>query len=387
MTQVTKEQFGTIPQKGSVEKFILKSDDVVVEIISLGCIITALKTKDKRGQFDDIVLGFDNLEGYCFGNSRYFGAVVGRVANRIAKGKFSVDGKEYQLGINNGPNALHGGLEGFDKIADIRRLFNTPPSSPITLKPPTDQASFSSFSPLSDAEVSALLLHHKPTTCALDPLPSRLFQATAPDLLPFISSVLNSSLLSGCFPSAFKQAAVIPLLKKPTLDASSPQNYHPVSLLPFLSKTLKQVVHHQLSDFLSQHSLLDPLQSGFRTAHSTETALLAVTDSLSCARAASLSSVLILLDLSAAFDTVDHSILLSCLTDLGISGTALTWFSSYLSDRSYQVTWRGSSPHPPPTSPHRRTPSLCPGPAPFLSLHSLPGPPHRIQWFLLPLLR
>ncbi|XP_066553228.1 galactose mutarotase isoform X2 [Amia ocellicauda] len=115
MTQVTKEQFGTIPQKGSVEKFILKSDDVVVEIISLGCIITALKTKDKRGQFDDIVLGFDNLEGYCFGNSRYFGAVVGRVANRIAKGKFSVDGKEYQLGINNGPNALHGGLEGFDK--------------------------------------------------------------------------------------------------------------------------------------------------------------------------------------------------------------------------------------------------------------------------------
>ncbi|XP_066553229.1 galactose mutarotase isoform X3 [Amia ocellicauda] len=117
MTQVTKEQFGTIPQKGSVEKFILKSDDVVVEIISLGCIITALKTKDKRGQFDDIVLGFDNLEGYCFGNSRYFGAVVGRVANRIAKGKFSVDGKEYQLGINNGPNALHGGLEGFDKAA------------------------------------------------------------------------------------------------------------------------------------------------------------------------------------------------------------------------------------------------------------------------------
>ncbi|MBN3310294.1 NANO1 protein, partial [Amia calva] len=86
------------------------------------------------------------------------------------------------------------------KIADIHRLFNTPPSSPITPKPPTNQASFSSCLPLSDAEVSALLLRHKPTMCALDPLPSHLFQATAPDLLPFISSLLNSSLLSGCFP-------------------------------------------------------------------------------------------------------------------------------------------------------------------------------------------
>ncbi|MBN3297817.1 OSTF1 factor, partial [Amia calva] len=78
--------------------------------------------------------------------------------------------------------------------------------------------------------------------CALDPFPSCLFQATAPDLLPFISSLLNSSLLSGCFPSAFKQAAVIPLLKRPTLDATSPQNYRPVSLLPFLSKTLERAV-------------------------------------------------------------------------------------------------------------------------------------------------
>ncbi|XP_036402030.1 aldose 1-epimerase [Megalops cyprinoides] len=114
MTEVTNEEFGVIPGKGRVEKWRLKSQSVTVEIISLGCIITSITSKGKNGEIDDIVLGFDDLEGYLT-NPRYFGAVVGRVANRIAKGKFVIDAKEYQLAINNGPNALHGGLRGFDK--------------------------------------------------------------------------------------------------------------------------------------------------------------------------------------------------------------------------------------------------------------------------------
>ncbi|KAJ8353048.1 hypothetical protein AAFF_G00115190 [Aldrovandia affinis] len=95
------------------------------------------------------------------------------------------------------------------------------------------------------------------------------------------------------------------------------------------------------------NDLLDPNQSGFRAGHSTETALLAFTEALHGAKSRSLSSVLLLLDLSAAFDTVDHRILLSSLVEMGISGSALTWFESYLADRSYQVAWRGSlsSPH------------------------------------------
>lgn len=98
----------------------------------------------------------------------------------------------------------------------------------------------------------------------------------------------------------------------------------------------------QLTSYLSLNNLLDPHQSGFKTAHSTETALLAVSESLRAARASSLSSVLILLDLSAAFDTVNHQILLSTLAELGIAGSALSWFTSYLTDRTYQVTWNGS---------------------------------------------
>ncbi|KAK3563007.1 hypothetical protein QTP86_013277 [Hemibagrus guttatus] len=92
---------------------------------------------------------------------------------------------------------------------------------------------------------------------------------------------------------------------------------------------------------MEDNNLHDPNQSGFKAAHSTETALLAVTEKLHAARSVKLSSVLILLDLSAAFDTVNHKTLLSTLRSLGICGTAWEWFASYLDGRSYQLTWKG----------------------------------------------
>ncbi len=98
---------------------------------------------------------------------------------------------------------------------------------------------------------------------------------------------------------------------------------------------------NQVSAFLTQNNLLDNNQSGFRSGHSTETALLSVVEALRLAKAASKSSLLILLDLSIAFDMVNHQILLSTLLRKGISGTALQWFESYLSDRSFKVSWRG----------------------------------------------
>ncbi len=100
---------------------------------------------------------------------------------------------------------------------------------------------------------------------------------------------------------------------------------------------------NQVTAFLTQNNLLDSNQSGFRSGHSTGTALLSVVEDLRLARTASKSSLysLILLDLSAAFDTVNHQILLSTLLRKGISGTALQWFDSYLSDRSFKVSWRG----------------------------------------------
>lgn len=113
---LTKASFGRLPAGQAVELYTLQNTrGVTLKVMTYGAIITELRVPDRDGKFDDIVLGFDNLEGYLKGHP-YFGAVVGRYANRIAKGKFTLEGKTYTLATNNFPNALHGGLKGFDKV-------------------------------------------------------------------------------------------------------------------------------------------------------------------------------------------------------------------------------------------------------------------------------
>ncbi len=158
---------------------------------------------------------------------------------------------------------------------------------------------------------------------------------------PLTPSPSNLSFtLTRTHPTAFKQARVTTLLKKTHLTFHS-QIATDLSLLPFIAKMREQVVFNQISSFLSKHNLLDANQSGFRHVHSTETALLSVTEALRIAKDDSNSSVLILLDVSAAFDTVNDQILLSTLSSLDITGIPLRWFESYLTGRSFKVAWGG----------------------------------------------
>ncbi|MBW4329934.1 galactose mutarotase [Stakelama sp. CBK3Z-3] len=107
--------FGTMPDGHAVEKITLANDHGMrLSIITLGASVQALDLPDRDGKSADVVLGYDTLEGYIK-KGNFFGAIVGRVANRIADGRFTLDGKQYQVPINNGDNALHGGPEGFDK--------------------------------------------------------------------------------------------------------------------------------------------------------------------------------------------------------------------------------------------------------------------------------
>src|ERR1700733_290763 len=113
---VETSKFGTLEDGTVIDLYILKNaKGSSAKVMTYGATLTELWIPDRCGRLGDVVLGFDNLQGYT-GKHPWFGATVGRVANRIAKGKFTLDGKEYSLEINNGPNSLHGGKKGFDKV-------------------------------------------------------------------------------------------------------------------------------------------------------------------------------------------------------------------------------------------------------------------------------
>ena len=112
----TQAPWGISPDGDSVSIFTFTNPHgMEVRVTNYGGIIVSIKVPDRNGKFDDVVLGYDSLAGYVR-NSPYFGAIVGRYGNRIAKGRFTLDGVTYELATNNGPNALHGGLKGFDKV-------------------------------------------------------------------------------------------------------------------------------------------------------------------------------------------------------------------------------------------------------------------------------
>ena len=228
------------------------------------------------------------------------------------------------------------------KISDIRSELDCLTDldhSSHTSSTPSCSSSFSAFRPVSEVEVKKIILQSKPTTCSLDPIPTPLLIEFIDPLLPTITKLMNISLLTGNFPESFKRAVVKPLLKKSSLDQNTLKNYRPVSNLSFLSKVLEKLVLQQLFDYLDAHKLLSPNQSAYRPAHSTETALLKVTNDILTALDNGDISFLTLLDLSAAFDTIDHSLLFKTLYQTyGISNTALSWIKSYLSNRSQTVS-------------------------------------------------
>jgi len=202
---------------------------------------------------------------------------------------------------------------------------------------------FEYFSQVTEGDISTLLKSMPNKSCVLDPMPTDLVKQCGDNLVPLITTIINESLNSGMVPPQFKQAVIVPILKKQGLDSNTLNNFRPVSNLPFISKILEKVVLKQLQQHLCDNALLEINQSAYRKNHSVETAVLSVMDGLLSRSDEKLISLIALLDLSAAFDTLDHSILLSRLeTTFGIKGIVLKWFTSYVTERFQSVIVNGS---------------------------------------------
>ena len=160
------------------------------------------------------------------------------------------------------------------------------------------------FEPVTDEFVLKIINSASAKSCELDPIPTTLIYENRDILLPTITNIINTSLTTGIVPRDLNTAVVKPLLKKPSLDKNLLKNYRPIkfSNLPFLSKILEKVVLHKLLSHLQENNLSNPFQSAYRAGHSIDTVLLRIVNDILSALDNDNISVLLLLDLSAAFD-------------------------------------------------------------------------------------
>ncbi len=224
------------------------------------------------------------------------------------------------------------------KIENIRTEIDSQPCNfqcPMGTPPPA--ATFSTFSPLSEDNVRELIFKSKSASCDLDPIPTPLLKECIDVILPLLTKMINLSLQTGIFPMEWKLALVIPLIKKFGLELLLP-NYRPVSNLPFVSKLVEKAAISQENPHIQSNCPLPDMVSAYREGHSTESALLKVQADILHNMEQQKVTILVLIDLSAAFDTIDHNILFSRLeSKFGITGTALTWHKSYLEARKQCV--------------------------------------------------
>ena len=194
-----------------------------------------------------------------------------------------------------------------DKIKTLHSKLPLIDLNPLSL-PDKSPPIFSSFKLVSVHEIKQLILSSPKSICLLYPVPSNLQPHCIDSIAPIITRIVNLSLSSGIFPKQLKSALVKPLLKKSNLDTNDLKNYRPISNLSFLSKLIERVIAACFPSHLLSHHLMSKLQSAYRTFHSSETALLYVQNDILVSLDAGNSTALLLLDLSAAFDTIDHSI-------------------------------------------------------------------------------
>ncbi|XP_025830422.1 uncharacterized protein LOC112904505 [Agrilus planipennis] len=215
-------------------------------------------------------------------------------------------------------------------IDSIPALETTIPDEPPAMRSPNIPTF--EFRPISELDLFNAVRSVKLTSAADDDISGKMFLFCLPFCFVQLTHIINQSLTTAIFPSAWKKGLTVPLPK--VSSPTSLSELRPITLLPFVSKIIEKLVQLQVQNFLDTHHLLPAHQSGFRVHHSTTTALSLVADDALRAYDAGKVSLLRLLDFSKAFDTLSHSKLLYKLKAFNFGDDSINWFSFYLSDRS-----------------------------------------------------
>ena len=171
-------------------------------------------------------------------------------------------------------------------------------------------------------------------------IPSKLLKMATSIVAPSLTAIFTKSIITGIYPIEWKTARVTPVFKKGV--KSDLNNYRPISVIPAVSKVFEKIVYDQLYQYLNDNKLLSGCQSGFRSLHSTLTALLEATNSWSVNIDNGFLHGVVFIDLKKAFDTIDHEIILRKLSYVGADQGTITWFQSYLSNRTQKYKVNGN---------------------------------------------
>ena len=228
-----------------------------------------------------------------------------------------------------------------DKISKLRNELDNLPSyatdSSSSHSTSLMDRKFSEFEPLSESDIKRLVFASKSSTCELDVIPTIQLKKYFAHFIAIVTEIVNQSLLTGVFPDDWKNAVIKPLLKKKGLPLELP-NYRPVSNLTFLSKILEKAALNQINEYIEDNNLLPAYQSAYRKYHGVETAMVKMYHDLLENIENNKVTIVVMIDLSAAFDTIDVPILLELLQqDFGIQDTPLKWIESYLTNRTTSV--------------------------------------------------
>ena len=199
-----------------------------------------------------------------------------------------------------------------------------------------------------------------------DGISASILKNCASIIAPSVATLFNTTIKTGHLPKQFKKATIAPVFKSG--DKHVAANYRPIFLLPIPSKVLEKVIASQLKSYLKEHSLLPVEQFAFRDRHVTEDALVYTVNKLLHAKDVGKATGLVFVDLSKAFDRVQHQTLINELADIGLKDKALQWFISYLSDQSQQVRVAGSLRWRNNMQPRGST-GKCPGPSSVHTVH------------------